>query len=231
MHIIRLQGSAHSSLTIWTSSKGCCTDVHTNTSILIALYPWFHNFLIRLWSNSLSWLFHILRSGFLLDEREKRTPDLYIFCTSCQLPPAFKKLTSGWPMFNMCKTFNVLPNIFVLGEIKTVAMFNYSFFEKLAQSYFCDGVIHVSAGSSWIQYFFFLPQKRENKTLAWEMILTIRNSYVSFKLLRILWDVKPNLQPIRTKLSTSQKYFQFLIGYLVNRCTCIVPSFPQKAKK
>lgn len=63
------------------------------------------------------------------------------------------------------------------------------------------------------------------------MILTIRNSYVSFKLLRILWDVKPNLQPIRTKLSTSQKYFQFLIGYLVNRCTCIVPSFPQKAKK
>ena len=63
------------------------------------------------------------------------------------------------------------------------------------------------------------------------MILTIPNSYVSFKLLRILWDVKPNLQPIRTKLSTSQKYFQFLIGYLVNRCTCIVPSFPQKAKK
>ena len=51
-------------------------------------------------------------------------------------------------MFNMYKTFNVLPNIFVLGEIKTVAMFNYSFFEKLAQSYFCDGVIHVSAGSS-----------------------------------------------------------------------------------
>lgn len=63
------------------------------------------------------------------------------------------------------------------------------------------------------------------------MILTVRNSYVSFKLLRILWDVKPNLPPIRTKLSTSQKYFQFLIGYLVNRCTCIVPSFPQKAKK
>lgn len=42
-------------------------------------------------------------------------------------------------MFNMCKTLNVLPNIFVLGEIKTVAMFNHSFFEKLAQSYFCDG--------------------------------------------------------------------------------------------
>lgn len=64
-------------------------------------------------------------------------------------------------MFNMCKTFNVLPNIFVLGEIKTVAMFNYSFFEKLAQSYFCDGVIHVSAGSSWIQFFFSATEMRK----------------------------------------------------------------------
>lgn len=62
-------------------------------------------------------------------------------------------------------------------------------------------------------------------------MLTMRISYVSFKHLRILWDVKPNLQPIRTKLLTSQKCFQFLVGCLVNRCTCIVPSFPHKTKK
>ena len=62
-------------------------------------------------------------------------------------------------------------------------------------------------------------------------MLTMRISYISFKHLGILCDVKPNLQPIRTKLLTSQKYFQFLVGYLVNRCTCIVPSFPHKTKK
>ena len=53
-------------------------------------------------------------------------------------------------------------------------------------------------------------------------MLTMRISYVSFKHLGILCDVKPNLQPIRTKLLTSQKYFQFLVGYLVNRCTYIL---------
>ena len=62
-------------------------------------------------------------------------------------------------------------------------------------------------------------------------MLTMRISYVSFKHFGILWVVKPNLQPMRTKLLTSQKCIQFLVGYLVNRCTCIVPSFPQKTKK